>query len=456
MADQPLFAGHALRRLRRRSNLTQLAMANRLSISPSYLNLIERNQRPLSARVMMQLVSQFDFDPRSLRADESVGGIDGLARRLSDDRFADLPIDREDINELFSYAPQFAAAFARLYDNSNPAKPNSDDPLSLSRQAIERRQNYFADLDEAAEKLADELRLSRGDFGVALTERLRERHQLSVRILPRDVLPDWSRRLDLHARQVQLSEMLDVPARNFQLAMQLAQLELRQRIDDIVSGENFDDTSGSKLFERYLYSYAAAALLMPYSRFLRACRQTNYDLLILPHRFGVSFEQLAHRMTTLQRVGERGLPFFMARLDNAGQMSKKFIGASGTNILASDQTCPLWHVHRSFARPSDLQLQLVTYSDHKTGVWLTASKSVGKNNADGRSAFAIVIGVKAEFAAEWAQSRGMALGESDAQIIGPGCRKCFKANCLQRSLPPENAKLQFEPGSSASTPFQFD
>lgn len=349
MTDQPLFAGYALRRLRRRANLTQLAMANRLSISPSYLNLLERNQRPLSARVIMQLVSQFDFDPASLKVDENIGGIDGMARRLSDDRFSDLSIDREDIDELFSYAPQIAAAFARLYDTSDISEARGDDPVSLVRQAIERRQNYFADLDEIAEKLADELRLSRGDFGVALTERLRERHQLSVRILPHDIMPDLSRRLDLHARQVQLSEMLDIPARNFQLAMQLAQLELRQLVGDTVSGEKLQDASARALFERYLHSYVAGALLMPYARFLRACRQTNYDLEILPHRFQVSYEQLAHRLTTLQRVGERGLPFFMARIDDAGQMSKKFIGATAANLLASDATCPLWHIHRSFS-----------------------------------------------------------------------------------------------------------
>ena len=231
MAEDALFAGPALRRVRKREGLTQAVMASRLAISPSYLNLIERNQRPVSARVMVQLIEQFDFDPRSLREDSAIGGVDGLARRLSDERFADLGIDREEIAEFLASAPQAAAAFARLYDKGGLVGDAGEaDPLAESRREIERWRNHFADLDHAAEELADEMRLSRGDIGLALAERLRERHQLSVRILPNDVMPDALRRLDLHARQVQLSEMLTPAARAFQLAVQIAQLEQREAI----------------------------------------------------------------------------------------------------------------------------------------------------------------------------------------------------------------------------------
>ena len=181
-------------------------MANRLGISPSYLNLLERNRRPVSARVMVRLVEVFAFDPRSLREDDSIGGVDGLMRRLADERFSDLAIDREEVDELLSAAPHAAAALARLYDRAPGVQAQADDPLVASRREIERWRNHFADLDSDAEHLADEMRLSRGDIGTALTERLRERHQLSVRILPREVLPDARRRLDLHARQIRSEE----------------------------------------------------------------------------------------------------------------------------------------------------------------------------------------------------------------------------------------------------------
>ena len=457
MTDEALFAGPAIRRLRKREGLTQAATAARLDISPSYLNLIERNQRPLSARVVMQLVEQFDFDPRNLREDEAIGGLDGLARRFSDERFADLGIDRDEMQELLSTAPQAAAAFARLYDNAGSAAAVTDDPLAASRREIEKWRNHFADLDNAAEELSDEMRLSRGDIGLALIERLRERHQLSVRVLPREVLPDSLRRLDLHARQVQLSEMLSPASRNFQLALQIAQLEQRDAIDALAKGARFEDEAARALFARHLTGYFAAALIMPYSRFLRACEATGYDLPVLERRFGVSFEQLAHRLTTLQRVGQRGLPFFMVRLDRAGQFSKTFVGASTARFVNAETSCPLWHAHRAFDRAGELLVQFVALDDagEREGGWLTLSRTVEGSGAPGDAQFVVSVGIEGVLAGQLAQARGVSLRSDDAQPIGPGCRRCHRVRCSQRSLPPTGRRLSFDTVRRGITPFEF-
>lgn len=457
MVDQALFAGPAIRRLRKREGLTQAVAAARLDISASYLNLIERNQRPVSARVMMRLVEQFDFDPRTLREDEAIGGIDGLSRRFADERFADLGIDREELQEFLASSPQVAAAFARLYDNAGPVAGLSDDPLAASRREIERWRNHFADLDMAAEELADEMRLSRGDIGIALTERLRERHQLSARVLPREVMPDSLRRLDLHARQVQLSEMLSIPSRNFQLALQLAQLEFADAIDGIAKGARFADEAARALFARHLTGYVAAALIMPYGRFLRACEATGYDLPVLERRFGVSFEQLAHRLTTMQRVGQRGLPFFMVRIDRAGQFSKTFTGASTARFIDSEASCPLWHAHRAFDRAGELQVQFVALDDsgERDGGWLTMARTVEGSGAPGEAQFVVAVGVEAVLASDLAQARGISLRPDDAQPIGPGCARCHRRRCSQRSLPPVGRKLAFDSVRRGVTPFEF-
>ena len=457
MADQVVLAGPAIRRLRKRENLTQAAMANRLDISPSYLNLIERNQRPVSARVVVALVEQFDFDPGALRQDEAIGGLDGLARRLADERFGDLAIDRDEMEDFLGSSPQIASAFARLYDGAGSALLQSEDPLAASRREIERWRNHFADLDHAAEELADEMRLSRGDMGLALTERLRERHQLSVRILPRDVMPESLSRLDLHARQVQLSEMLGPASRNFQLALKIAQLEKADEIMAVAQGPAFDDEAARALFKRHLDGYFAAALLMPYGRFLRACEATNYDLPVLERRFTVSFEQLAHRLTTLQRVGQRGLPFFMVRLDRAGQFSKRFLGASTARFLSEDMSCPLWDAHRAFERAGDLLVQYVALDDTPEGQggWLTMMRSVEGSGAPGEARFVVAIGIEAVLASDLAQARGLSLRAVDAQPIGPGCAGCYREGCRQRSLPPRGRKLHFDRMRRGTTPFEF-
>ena len=435
-------------------------MAVRLAISPSYLNLLERNQRPLSARLLVQLAERFDFDPRSLRQDEAVGGIDGLRRRLADERFADLSIDRDEVAEWLAAAPQGALAFARLYDaGGGTAQAAATDPMDLVRREIERWRNHFADLDAAAEELADELRLSNAEIGSALAERLRQRHQLAVRILPIDVMPDMLRRLDLHARQLQLSEQLDQSSRNFQIAVQLAMLEQRDAIAALADGAGFADRAAWRLFRRHLAAYFAAAMLMPYGRFIRACEATGYDLPLLQRRFAVGFEQLAHRLTTLQRVGQRGLPFFMARLDRAGQFSKRYAGASGTTLLESSASCPLWNVHRAFEQAGRIIVQNVAFTDPagQASQWFTLARTVEGNGALGSDSarFVVVLGIEAGMAAQLAAAQGMRLGSDQAEVIGAGCALCHRADCQQRSLAPRGAVLEFDERSRGLTPFEF-
>ena len=457
MSSSSILAGPSLRRLRKREGQTQAAMAASLGISPSYLNLIERNQRPLSARVLVRVIEQYDFDPRALREDEAIGGIDGLARRLSDERFSDLGIDREEANEFLASAPQAAAAFARLYDNANMEAGGATDPLLASRLEIERWRNHFADLDHAAEGLADELRLSRGDIGSALTERLREKHQLSVRILPLEIMPEALSRLDLHARQLQLSEMLAHSSRNFQVALQIAQLEQREQIDALVAGSQLTDRGAKQLFERHLIAYFAAALIMPYGRFLRACEQTSYNVRILQRRFSASFEQVAHRLTTLQRVGQRGLPFFMGRVDRAGQFSKRFSGASGATLLESDASCPLWIVHEAFDRSGELCAQAIKVEGADAGPdhWLTFAQTVDGTGGVGEASFVLVLGLEARLATDLAGVRDVNLEADAAQPIGLGCARCHRAGCRQRSLPPRGAPLHIDRIIRGVTPFDF-
>ncbi len=435
-------------------------MAARLAISPSYLNLIERNQRPLSARLLIQLAEQFDFDPRSLRQDEAVGGVDGLRRRLADDRFADLAIDRDEIAEWLSAAPQGALAFARLYDTAgrDPDTATSD-PMELVRREIERWRNHFADLDAAAEALSDELRLSNAEIGAALAERLRQRHQLSVRILPVEVMPDALRRLDLHARQLQLSELLDQSSRNFHVAVQLALLEQRDAIAALADGAQFPDRAAWRLFRRHLAGYFAAAMLMPYSRFMRACEATGYDLAILQRRFGVGFEQLAHRLTTLQRVGQRGLPFFMARVDRAGQFSKRYAGASGTMLLESEASCPLWVAHEAFEQSGKICSQFIEFMDSsdQNSHWFTIARTVEGSGAPGGAGarFVVVLGLEAGLAGQLMQTRGQSLDPARATPTGPGCLRCHRADCRQRSLAPRGLPLAFDERTRGLTPFDF-
>lgn len=463
MARDKLMAGHAVRRLRRRIGITQAAMAETLAISPSYLNLIERNQRSLPAGLLVQLAEQYDFDPRSLTAAEPGGGAEAIRRRLSDPMFADLDIDRHDVEEWLAAAPGGAEAFARSFDRNlvatDVAGTASTDPFLTTQREIERWRNHFPDLDAAAEELADELRLIGADLYGALVERLRAKHGLSIRILPVDVMPDVLRRLDLHARQLQLSEMLTLQERTFELASQLALLEARGEIDALVRGAGLTDRPTERLLRQHLVGYFANAVMMPYARFLRACESTGYNVDILQQRFSADFEQIAQRLTTLQRVGARGLAFFMLRIDRAGQASLRQAGASGSPLIEANGRCPLWRIHHAFDRPGSLALQLVELEDGSR--WFTQARRVAAKGSrpgagwdDVAAEFSIAIGLAVEQAAGLSVANGIDFG-GPATPIGLGCRACLRVDCPQRSAAPTSRALVFNERERGLSPVSF-
>src|ERR1044072_8960425 len=66
-----LFVGPRFRRIRQQLGLSQTQIAEGLGISPSYINLIERNPRPVTAQLLMRLAQTYALDLRDLAsADE--------------------------------------------------------------------------------------------------------------------------------------------------------------------------------------------------------------------------------------------------------------------------------------------------------------------------------------------------------------------------------------------------
>lgn len=431
-------------------------MAEVLQISPSYLNLIERNQRPLTAAIMLRLADRYDFDPRTLSGAAPGGGVEAIRRRLADPMFEDLDMDRSAIADWIASAPEAAEAFARAFDRGGAVITVSRDPVVEVRAEIERWRNHFADLDTQAEALADELRLASGDLYGAISDRLRVKHQLSLRVLPIDIMPDRLHRLDLHARQLQLSELLDPASRTFAAAFQLAQLEARAEIDGLVAGGAFADRAGERMFRRHLNGYFAAAVMMPYGRFLRACEATGYDIDILQRRFGAGFEQVAHRLTTLQRVGARGLPFFMLRIDRAGQSSKRYVGASASPLVGGDARCPLWQVHHAFDRSGEILKQVIELEGGQR--WFTMARTVrpqASRAGNIAAEFSICLGVEATLAHPLVYAGGVDLENGPATRTGLGCRDCLRTECPQRSLPPAGRVLTFNERERGLSPFSF-
>jgi XRE family transcriptional regulator, fatty acid utilization regulator len=455
-----IFAGARIRRLRNQRGLTQTRMATDLGVSISYLNLIERDQRPLSASFLLKLAEHYDLDIRSLTGGDDGGLVDELSKLFTDPRLIGIDVPKSELRDLAARSPAIASALLRLAAATPAIAPEAPPPGPLAAVAamLDSAGNYFHALDEACEHLADELRLSGPDLNAAVVERLRARHAITVRALPLEVLPSHLRRLDLHARQLQLSESLDAASRGFAAAVQLVLIELKAEIAATIAAAGIADPLGQRAATVALGKYAAAATLMPYARFLSACEATGYDVELLQARFGRGLEQVAHRLTTLHRPGARGVPFFFCRVDRAGTISKRFAPSGpgvGPSPLPLTGGCALWHVYHAFDRPGEIRRQLVELEDGQR--FLTIARTVRTAAmpwGGARPSFAIGIGCAIAHAPALSWSAGIDLN-GPAAPIGPGCTACHRAACRQRGLPPVGAHLAFDERQRGLTPFRF-
>ncbi len=455
--DRKLFAGARLRRLRLQRGVTQTRMADDLGVSVSYLNLIERNQRPLTAAFLLKLAEAYDLDLRQLTGDDGAALTAELATLFADPRLADLDVSRAELAEVAASAPGVAQALLRLGAGGAPVAGEAQavGPVEAVTTLLLDRRNHFADLDAAAEALADELRLAAADLAGGLAERLRARHGIAVRILPDTVLPETLRRLDLHARQLQLNESLDAASRTFAIAYQLALIELKPQIDAVVASAGLPGKAHERFAVQTLANYAAAATMMPYGRFHAAAEALGYDLELLQARFGAGFEQVAHRLTTLQRPGLRGIPFLMIRTDRAGNISKRF-AAFRSGLAADGGGCPLWVLHAAFDRPGRIMRQLVETEDGQQ--YLSVARTVRTYAAPYRQVrpeFAILLAADLASARAMVYADGLDTGPGAATPIGLGCARCHRPACRQRSLAPAGVRLTVDERSRGLTPFRF-
>ncbi|MBZ6377175.1 XRE family transcriptional regulator [Pacificimonas flava] len=438
--NRPLFLGPRLRRLRRELGLTQAEMAEDLDISSSYVALLERNQRPTTANLLMRLAKTYRVDIADLAAEESEAR-KRLAAILKDPIFEGIEVSPLEVEDFAASFPAAAEAMLRLhavYEKSQSAladetlegrEGNLPDPVARVRDFLAARRNYFPELEAKTGSLFN---AAGGPDG--FTARIQKRHGLKVRRLPADVLGGSVRRYDRHRSEVLFSDAVDAATLRFQTALQLVYLELSEDLDRLTSGK-FELSSTEELARRALANYAAAALLMPYDGFRAETLKRRYDVEALARKFSVSFEQAAHRLTTLQKPGAEGVSFFFIRIDPAGNVSKRLDGA-GFPFARYGGACPLWNVHAVFKTPRRVRTQWLELPDGARffSIARTVTSGGGSWGAP-RVEGAVALGCAAEQARELIYSEGDS-GSAAPTPIGIACRLCQRSNCPARAVPP--------------------
>lgn len=440
-------------------------MAAEIGISPSYLNHLERNQRPVTAQVLLRLAEAYDVDLRSFAAEGADGtGVDQLGEIFADPLFADIGIPRYELLEVADNAPAVADAVARLYAalverRQNPAGGVPDEtslvtPEAWVRDHIQAQRNHFPYIEEAAETLAGALTDSAGLFE-SLRRRLKEAFGIDTRVMPPELLDFASQAYDLHRKRLMLSALLRPESRTFGAAYQLALFEFGPMLKRIAETAGAPDSPTRRLLLMSLANYAAGAIMMPYRRFLAAAEKQRYEVDRLCAEFGASVEQVSHRLTTLARTGERGIPFFMLRVDSAGNVSKRFAGESFP-FSRFGGTCPRWNLHAAFQTPGRVATQIVETPDGER--FFTISRTVDRAvRLDPResSQLAIGLGCDARHAPKIVYADGFDLAKPLVTAIGPACAICPRIRCPQRAAAPAGRTLALNETQKTISPFPF-
>lgn len=479
------FLGVKLKTLREQRGLTQAALAQLLDLSPSYLNQLENNQRPLSVPVLLRLQSSLGLDLQLFSEDDEARLTSHLQDVIADTGGVGT-VPQAELRAMAQQMPALAQVLIRLHrrgkdaeDRLNALAANLGDragelvnastqPHEEVRNFFYERHNHIAVLDERAEALdamlggADEAGVRpRARDARELASRL-EAYLLRVHRVTTQSLPESDprgdggtlRRFDAATRVLQVTSAAEPGQRAFQLATQLAYLECGPTIAALAEEGNFTGPEPLSLARIGLASYFAGALVLPYGRFLAAAESLHYDIELLAQRFGVSFETVCHRLSTLQRPDARGVPFFFVRVDRAGNFSKRQ-SATDFHFSHSGGTCPLWNVYAAFAQPHQVLTQLARMPDGRTYLWIArcVTRTTGGYGSAERT-FALGLGCDVRHASRLVYAKGLALTDTQAATpIGAGCKVCDRQGCSQRAFPALGKRLRIDENERPREPY---
>jgi XRE family transcriptional regulator, fatty acid utilization regulator len=473
--ERKAIIGHKVRRFRQNKGISQTDMAAMIDISPSYLNLIEHNQRPVTVSLLFSLGQAFDIDLKEFAEDDDARSVVELGEVFADPLFEEEAVGNTEIQELVACSPKAAQSVVKLYhlyrqlwetaQHQAYASGLRENAISPDRHAssvdqvrdfVEQRSNHFETLETISESLWTDGTLKQGEVYRGLSVHLKEELAVQTKIMPVSVLGDVLRQYDHHRKRILLSEVNLPEDRAFQIAVQYSLLMHGSTLDNIVDEADLSSNEACDLLRYVLANYLAGALMMPYEQFFLAAQELRYDIVLLRRRFGASFEQVCHRLTSMQRSGMRGVSFFFLRVDNAGNVSKRLSGG-GFQFARFGGTCPRWMVHDAFSTPGEILSQTIRMPDNAT--FFTISRTVkpgGTSTTNQVPWHAVAVGCDIRDAKELVYSDGLDFTNPDNQTpTGLNCQLCDRFECVRRAYPPINRPPVIEENVRRAVTFTY-
>lgn len=471
MKQPKIFAGDRLRRLREHHAMTQTALAESLKISPGYLSQIEADQRPITRKLLVVLTQMFSLKAGYFSDEDDLRLASELRETASDPLFGSA-ISIVEASAAVRAAPEIGRRFLSLYRaflaleeehrslRTNIAVGSSEAasrfPYDEVRDWVQSKRNYFDVLDLAAERLSRSNGFRSEHRSDDLIRHLRDTYKIAIKTKSEPMGSGMIWRLDRNARTLFISEDAPPESRMFWIAHVIGLMEQRETIDRMVRQARLSSEEAAALARVGLANYFAGALVMPYETFLGFARETRYDIERLRSRFGTSFEQVCHRLSTLQRRNALGIPFYFLKIDVAGNVLKRS-SATRFQFARFGGPCPLWNVHQSFAQPGRVLVQLAKTPDETTYLCIARTVSVSGGSYLSRPrAVAVGLGCEIAYAGQTVYSTGLDLKNMNAaDPIGPGCRACERSDCRHRAQPPIGRPLDVGTAERGVIPYRI-
>ncbi len=445
--ERKIFAGARLKRLRQRLGRSQTQMAADLGLSASYLNLIERNQRPLTVQVLLKLSRVYGIDVTEISREEGQGAFEALKEVFSDPLLAGEIASPAELHDMAETAPNAARGVTRLHQawrealmrladlSHRMAESGKAPPETAARLPFDRAVSYFEqsgphypELEAAAEELAEQLS-PRDDSSQALKSHLRDACGIDVRILPGHVMPVEQCRFDRHSQRLFISERVPLLDRPFLLARQVALSGHRDLLERLTGAAGLMETEAARICRIGFATRLAEAILAPAGRLAAAARELRLDLIRLSARFQLRPSRIMARIAAIGDGREMPAAFTIVLDASGGTLSRSQgagfpfprFGPLCARLPLFDEVSPGQPVHAEIVLPDERAFLVVAIAEH--GAWspgLPAPRRLA------------LIGWRREDAA------GFAAGWPALSVrpIGVTCRLCERLDCAHRVHPP--------------------
>jgi predicted transcriptional regulator/DNA-binding XRE family transcriptional regulator len=454
--------GHKIRTKRRKIGITQADLSKKLSISPSYLNLMESGKRRINLDLLLKMTNELNIEISDISKQIDTNLYQNLMDLLGDNLFENLDITNFDVKDLINTNPSIAKALVKLGDDYK--KKNQDIiskvenisgkfidsrknsfPGEVVSDFLQENENYFPELEEFASNLFNKIQSNKRVGYSSICEYLHNKHGIEVK----DVVPDenkpFTKQFNVEKKIFLVSDYLALETKKLYSGAQVAQLEAGEIIDEYLNSFSFPSEESKKLSKVALLNYTGAAIIMPYKPFYEECMKQRYDVELLQNTFAVSFEQVAHRITCLQNSKMKGIPFHMLRADVAGNISKRF-SLSGIEIPRYGGACPRWNIYKAFTMPGKINAAVskMTNGEKYICIARTVEKGIGKHGME-KTLLSIGLGCKVKYAKDFVYADSLNLNDKTTEtFIGVNCRTCDRMDCQQRAFPPLHKKFDID------------